>query len=277
MLQLFIEKLTVIDCSYLHSARGLIGESWIVDITLKGTQDYQGMLMDFGVVKKDIKRLIDENIDHKLLVPAKKTSITAENTNTSIKFKCDNGFVIHHSSPQSALCIIESAEVNETSVTNYIINLIKAHLSDNITEVAVNIYNEDIAGAYYHYSHGLKKHDGNCQRIAHGHRSQIKIWENNVRNQALEQDWADKFKDIYIATKDDIKSSDDNTIEFFYHSEQGRFSLTIPKKQCYIIDTDSTVENIAEHICRTLKNNNPQNNYTVQAYEGTGKGAIFSI
>ena len=56
---------------------------------------------------------------------------------------------------------------------------IKAFLPDNVTEVLVTLRNEDIPDAFYHYTHGLQKHLGQCQRIAHGHRSRIEIYVNN--------------------------------------------------------------------------------------------------
>lgn len=70
MNHLFIDNLTVIDFAYLDHHRGLVGESWIADIVLGGELDEQGMVFDFGNVKRTIKRVIDERVDHRLVVPA---------------------------------------------------------------------------------------------------------------------------------------------------------------------------------------------------------------
>lgn len=66
-MQLFVDDLTVMDFSYLCPLRGMVGESWIVDVRLDGELNDESMIQDFSKVKKELKRLIDEHVDHKLL------------------------------------------------------------------------------------------------------------------------------------------------------------------------------------------------------------------
>ena len=68
-MKLFVRDLTVIDASYLSAERGMVGESWLVDIELTGTLNEMSMLLDFARVKKQLKAIIDAEVDHRLLVP----------------------------------------------------------------------------------------------------------------------------------------------------------------------------------------------------------------
>ena len=130
----------------------------------------------------------------------------------------------------------------------------------------------------YHVSHGLKHHAGNCQRIAHGHRSYIEIFENGSHSPTLEAEWATRWKDIYIGTQSDLLAEKQQGgvtyYRFAYCSGQGKFELELPKACCYLIDSDSTVENLAQHVADKLKSENPLTDFRVRAFEGVGKGAI---
>ena len=69
-MHLFVEKLVNIDFSYLDVTRGLVGETWWASTSLEGALDQQGMVCDFGTVKKVLREWLDREIDHCLLVPA---------------------------------------------------------------------------------------------------------------------------------------------------------------------------------------------------------------
>jgi hypothetical protein len=145
--------------------------------------------------------------------------------------------------------------------------------SEMVRSIRITFTEESIDGPYYHYSHGLKKHQGNCQRIAHGHRSKILIWRNDQLDTKLMEDCAEKWRDIYVATHTDLTHSDNDSHLFSYQAQQGEFTLQIPKSQCYFVNSDTTVELIAQHIADTLAAQTGDA-IKVKAYEGVGKGAI---
>ncbi len=145
-------------------------------------------------------------------------------------------------------------------------------------KVRIHLRHEPIDGAWYRYSHGLKHHAGNCQRIAHGHRSRLLIYRDGERDQRLEEAWAGRWRDIYLATRADLLDSPEQGgithHRFGYTASQGHFELTLPAARSYLIDDDTTVENLARHIASRLQQENPGSSFRVQAFEGVDKGAV---
>ncbi len=279
MNQLFVNDLTVIDFSYFHTQRGILGESWIVDIVLSGELDAQGMVFDFGDVKKEIKRIIDEQFDHRFVISSQTKNLTIKRHKGQVTLSWQNvSGCYEHVSPEDAVVLLDVKTINTRSIAQHLETMLRGALPDNVTDVNLTLREENIEAAYYHYSHGLKKHAGNCQRIVHGHRSRIEIFENHQRSPDLEDYWSACFHNIYIGTREDIIEEPDiedkKHIRFGYKATQGKFSLLIPEKKVYLIDTDSTVEWIATHIAEKCLEKNPGNHYRVCAFEGIGKGAI---
>ncbi|MEN8212767.1 MAG: 6-carboxytetrahydropterin synthase [Pseudomonadota bacterium] len=277
MTTLFVKGLTVLDFSYLHHARGLLGESWSLDITLTGDLDQQGMVLDFAAVKRQVKTLVDLEFDHKLIVPVKASAVTINQQQEHCTLRFDYGTpqaCIEHHSPASALCLLPADSVTPESVAAAITASLSKEMPANVSHLKISLSPEQIEGPCYHYSHGLKHHQGNCQRIAHGHRSRIEIRRDGHRSHRLETLWAEKWRDIYIGNSEDLVNREGGRHLYRYLASQGDFALQLPASRCYDIDTDSTVENLAQHIADSLKQQHPESTFEVLAYEGIGKGAV---
>ena len=274
---LFVDNLTNVDFSYLHPERGLLGETWLASTQMKGALDHQGMVCDFGIVKKTLRNWLDTELDHRLAIPCQSKQLTVKQHQGQIDLVWQyGGRKLTCSAPSDAIALVDSETITAESVSQWAITRLKQHLPESIDQLNLEFDCEAISGDFYHYSHGLKKHDGNCQRIAHGHRSQIRIWQDQQPSPELEAQWAQTFKDIYIGTREDIVKHNETSITFAYTTSQGDFELTMSADDCYLIDTDTTVELIAQHITETLKSEYPEREFTVKAYEGAGKGALVS-
>jgi 6-pyruvoyl-tetrahydropterin synthase len=285
-MKLFVRDLTVIDASFLDIKRGFVGESYQVDIVLEGTLNEQSMILDFSAVKKKIKVIIDAEVDHKLLVPhaAENCTVKLEEQRTQINYKLADNSVIQLKCPHQAFCLFESEFITSELLETYLEQVILLQLPENITGLTLTLRNELIDTPYYHYTHGLKKHDGNCQRIAHGHRSKIDIYINNIYNKELVADWAERWRDIYLLSKEDIIAPSElsftvvkNDYDKYcsvYQSAQGYFEMLVPAHLVEVLPTDSTVEALAEYICEQIKKRYVDDVVTIYAYEGIGKGAI---
>ncbi len=291
-MKLFVRDLTVIDSSYLCERRGMVGESWLVDIEMSGELNEMSMLLDFGRVKKLIKSIIDEEVDHKLLVPTEcpLVHVHALDNDESTVDLLRPGRAIHLRCPAQGFAFIPAPQVDKESVTRYLLGVLAKRLPGNIKDLSLTLRSERIEGAFYHYSHGLKKHDGNCQRIAHGHRSPVEILVDGERNEELEFNWAERWADIYLGTEEDrvalgelalseraeasLKEGDAHYIGFKYVAPQGLFQLAMPAAEVEMIDTDTTIELLAHYIAREVKKQVGDKFVKIVAYEGVGKGAI---
>ncbi|MDQ7050270.1 MAG: 6-carboxytetrahydropterin synthase [Enterobacterales bacterium] len=287
MRALFVDNLTVIDFAYLDLDRGIIGESLILSVELFGELNDEGMLFDFSFVKKRIKACVDSLVDHKLLVARHHADLKIIEKDQLLELSLQNSnYAFEHISPSQAVCIIDDSQVSIQSIKDFLTQQIKNILPDNVNQLTVYLDCEQTDKPYYHYSHGLKKHFGDCQRIAHGHRSKIEVWQKNIDDNLwlYSSYWslhiAELWQDIYLATKEDIKAEITfggfDCWQFAYQANQGDFKLTLPKSRCYLISTDTTVELIVDFLAGYLKQQAPLLDFKVKAFEGVDKGALAS-
>ncbi|HHH39241.1 MAG TPA: hypothetical protein ENK50_06685 [Sedimenticola sp.] len=277
---LFVHDLTVIDLSLLDPERGLLGESWLVDIELEGELDGQGMVLDFGAVRKITKQTIDRLFDHRLLLPSEYPGCRLEERGkrSRVRFRTLSGEAYTLEVPGDSLRSIDAGQVDADTLTRAIDRALRPLMPANVRRLELRLRSERIEGAWYRYSHGLKQHRGNCQRIAHGHRSRIHIFRNGQRDTQLEHQWAESWRDVYLGCRDDLRERfEEDGVEycrFAYRAMQGDYELTLPRSRCRLLDRETTVENLACHIASTLRHEHPGTRFRVEAFEGVGKGAI---
>ncbi|MCU4676501.1 6-carboxytetrahydropterin synthase [Catenovulum sp. 2E275] len=288
-MHLFVNDLTIIDFSYLDTQRGIVGESWIVDVALIGQLNEQNMVLDFGVVKSQIKRIIDREFDHKLHIAEDSTALVSkqmQQDNLDIVYKTDALEYIYMSAPPSAYCFLQAEQVNIDEVLPLIRATIMRHMPENVKDLEIRLRPEQINQAYYHYSHGLKKHDGNCQRIVHGHRSKVDVFKDGQVDTQWQEYWAKRWQDIYIGSEEDLDQNlltefcqqysllETDYVAFSYSATQGEYKLVCPNSLTDVIDRDTTVECLAEFMLEVMQQTDKHSNLKVMAYEGVSKGAI---
>ena len=289
-MNLFVRDLTVIDSSYICEHRGVVGDSWILDVTMSGELNEMSMVLDFSKVKKQIKQLVDEYVDHRLLLPMQSAAIVLQASKAGYSkvdvLRGDKSLHLH--CPDEAYCLIDAEAITIESVTAHVYNILRDNLPSNVTGLEITLRHENINGAFYHYTHGLKKHDGNCQRIAHGHRSPVEIVVDGQRDEQREQAFAQRWEDIYLGSKEDQVSvsslnlsenahsvNDESHYGFSYTAPQGEFELAIAKSETEILPTDTTVELLAGYIADQVAPSLAENqSLQIVAYEGVGKGAM---
>lgn len=288
MAKIFVEKLVNLDFTYFHLTRGLVGETLLVDLTLAGDQDDQGMVLDFSHVKRLASETLEDAIDHKLVLPLenklsqiKLLSDKSISDNTRILLN-DMQYQYELSMPKAGFCALPVHEINTETLTTYLLSLLYGQAwwvkswRATLTLQTENLSNNT---PFFQYTHGLPKHDGACQRIAHGHRSKLEVYRNDALDLNCMEKWCSKWRDIYLGNRQDIIAKEMiggvPSYRFAYSSAEGYYQLDIPQARAYLLETETTIENIAQHLADTVSKE-CMNGHQIETrvYEGYQKGAI---
>ncbi|WP_104203536.1 6-carboxytetrahydropterin synthase [Billgrantia saliphila] len=274
---LFVNRLTQLDVSLWCPQRGLIGASWLVDAELDGELGEDGMLFDFGEVKPWIKSRLDVSIDHTLLVPTRAPAIEIAECGEGLGVRTALPYAMEIRAPRQAFTLLPWQEIVPQRLGDHLARELMKRPPPRVSDIRLRLRDETIDGAAYTYSHGLKRHTGNCQRIAHGHRSRLHIWQRGERCPSLEQEWASRLDDRYLVDTADILDGNEpelrHTLTSRYRAEQGRFHLRLPLERCIALPGPTTIEHIAAWLAQHIMKETGRTT-RVQAFEGIDKGAI---
>ncbi|GEK71873.1 MULTISPECIES: 6-carboxytetrahydropterin synthase [Halomonas] len=274
---LFVNRLTHLDASLWCPERGLIGASWRVDAELDGELGEDGMLFDFGEVKPWIKSRIDQGPDHTLLVPTEAPGISVHECAEGLCVRAESPYPFEVRGPRQAFALLPWPAITAERLAEHLSASLSRQPPARVEAIRLTLTDEAIDGAAYTYSHGLKRHAGNCQRIAHGHRSRLHVWQDGERCPALETEWAERLADRYLVDEADVVEGLDaaftGRLTTRYTAEQGRFALTLPRERCIPMPTPTTVEHIAAWLAGEIARETGRAT-RVQAFEGIDKGAL---
>lgn len=284
-INLFVEALTTLDSSYIDFEHGLSGNTFIVDLELSGTPDKTGMLLDFGIVKKAIKAQLESIADHLLLIPEDFPGLTHEACQAKpgeqlfkTKWHDQNGHQWQHIGPSISTQYIPGASLDIESLKQMLEHQLLDHWRSAQIQTIELTLRQETGDNIFQYSHGLKYHQGACQRIAHGHRSKVMAYTQAGFHAQYSQQLARWLDHKYLADqhncKDQITANDQQAITLAYNAPEGYFELQPPKSQCIWLDKEVTIEHIAEFLLKQAQNTISRDIIKIRVYEGLKKGAI---
>lgn len=274
---LFVNRLTHLDVSLWCPQRGLTGASWQVDLELDGELGEDGMLFDFGEVKPWVKQRLDAGVDHTLLVPTRAPGVEVAECQEGLSIRTRLPWSMEVRGPRQAFTLLPWAEISSERLAEHLAGELSRRLPPRVSALRLTLQEEAIDGAAYTYSHGLRHHAGNCQRIAHGHRSRLHIWQGGSRQPGLEAEWARRLADCYLIDRQDLAEAPPagaaGPLTARYRAPQGSFVIRLPAERCRILPTPTTVEHIAAWLAEQISRETGEAT-RVQAFEGVDKGAF---
>ncbi len=286
------------DCALFEPSSGVIGQSWHVDLQLTGSLDESGLVYDFGHLKKLVRQVMHDTLDHALLIPVSSQFVNFEDVDDSelwqLHAKCklsDSNFVWEYKCPEGAVFPIRSVALRPAIIEQEFAKLLKHRLPSSVSDVTINFREEEAeeTAAFFRYTHGIAKHDGLCQRIFHGHRSRVEVYVGSERRADLEHYVAREMlgSDVHITTPSQVIAGNIETgmrgkvgdsVTLAFQSTLGKYEATLPADKVFAVEQETSIECIAYQIARILRSKvKTRVPVKVKIYEGIDKGAFFEL
>lgn len=287
--RLFIDRFTVLDVAVLDATHGFRGESYFVSAVLEGEVDAHGFIFDFGAAKRVLKELVDTRMDHRLLVPRGLGALRTDGARTQLVLRDATPLALSYDAPNEAFVALELDDGAPPKLAQELERWAAPLLPANVRRLSLVLEPDPDAQqrATFRYTHGLKHHDGNCQRLLHGHHGSVEVRRDDTAEPALEFALVDAFRDAHFASHEDV---DPETLRVLglgrrdlhatgatrlaYRSAQGDYAATLPRSRLIVLDGPPSIESIARlaHHLAT-RASPPGSDIEVRVWEGLHKGA----
>lgn len=293
---LFVDAFTVLDYAYLDPQQGVRGDSLHVSAQLTGELDAQGFILDFGRTKKLLKRVVDDTLDHRCAVPTRSPALESVGANSSapaaavgFRYRAE-GAVIEYACPAEALALVDAETIDEATLARFLEARLAEVLPANVHGVRITLAPEPRCSteASFRYTHGLKHHDGNCQRLLHGHRNVIEALWDGRRDAELEAFLAATFADAHFAHAGDVEDFEASGlvlgtrdaarpgfVSIRYRAAQGEFAARLPAARLIAFEVEPSIENMTRRAWELVRERFELDGarLVVRGYEGLQKGA----
>ncbi len=286
---LFLNDFTVLDYAFVDEQSGILGDSYYVSAELTGELDEKEFLLDFSVAKKMLKALVDEAFDHKLLVPMGGSATTVKTDGLTVRAR--DGSVWDYTCPREAFALFPDARISAEVIQYHLGRLALAKLPKNVKEARFTLRSPERFGseANFRYTHGLRFHEGNCQRLFHGHRNPIEVYANGARAPEWEAKLAAEWAGVHFVALPTLKNlsaldlslgvrapGHSGAAEVEYAGSQGEFRGFIPAARVVLTEKEPSIETMSALAYQRLRAYGLTGPLRVVAFEGLNKGSSFS-
>jgi 6-pyruvoyl-tetrahydropterin synthase len=301
---LFLNNISQIDFAYLNPLAALpIGGSYHLSALVTGdVEPQEAVVVDFGKIKKSIKEIVDakeDGFDHKLWVPS---NYDCKLYNRTFSMKVDASEIEIITDNFSTICPIDSVKMVDSSLSfeqqiscqlEHKLNVLYPTTNIKVkANLSVKAFIPEQIGPffrYFRYVHGLKNSSSwGCQNISHGHLSWLAVCDKDGNGIELPNELffeiTDKLNNAVFIWSENVIDKNQGIVSIGYDCDRGSFEAKYSKNVNVIeIDTETTVENLAEWFIVTFKERlttdffKKRGAYSVYFSEGLAKGCYIQI
>jgi 6-pyruvoyl-tetrahydropterin synthase len=310
--RIFIKDFSRLDCAWFNPSLGVVGQSWYVDLFVRGPLGANGFVYDFSPLKREARQILSQTLDHSLLIPIQSKHVQYQSINsgyhtgnecwqlTTTETDQQDGKPVcwQYICPKGAVYPVRSRAISREILELEMSKTLRHRLSHELTDVEVKLREEesDPTEAVLFYTHGITGHEGLCQRLFHGHRSFLEVYINDERRPDLEHYLVRDLlgQVIHIGTHAQIIDHEQSgtpkeiavgkrfleggAVHLGYEGSLGTYEIRLPKSKLFVVEGETSIESIARHLAIHVKKKNKRAaKVCVIAYEGIGKGAVCEI
>jgi hypothetical protein len=173
-------------------------------------------------------------------------------------------------------------------IAYHLARLAKGRLPANVAEAAFTLRSpERFQGeASFRYTHGLRFHDGNCQRLFHGHRNPVEVWVYGARSPLWEARLAAEWDGAHFVSVPTLRNRHELDLpvgerrpalagyaEVAFEGTQGAFRGRFPASRVVLTPAEPSIETMSALALARLEAWGLAGPVKVVAYEGLNKGA----